>query len=380
MNVLRRGGSAVDAAIAVAGDAVAGRAAKLRPRRRRLHDLLRRARRGRVTVYDGRETAPAGATPDMFLDDDGQPLPFARGGAERPRHRRPRRRADARPRASRAWPAAVEQPVRRCRADRARRLHRQPAPRPDDRRPLPQNSAPDVRAYFARRPTAPCSMPATRCATRLMPISSAASPPQGPDALYRGPTARRIVARLHEGELPGAMTLADLAAYRPVERAAAVPAVSASIVICVPPPPSSGVGLLQLMAMLERTDIARARPADPQAWFLFAEASRLMYADRDQYVGDPAFAAVPVDGLLDPAYVARAPALIGDARRPAARRRNAARRAARPAPTRHCEAGRHHAISSIGDARGQCRVDDRRRSNRSSARAGWSTASSSTTR
>ena len=72
----------------------------------------------------------------------------------------------------------------------------------------------------------------------------------------------------------------------------------------MPPPPSSGVGLLQLMAMLERTDIAARGPADPQAWFLFAEASRLMYADRDQYVGDPAFAAVPVAGLLDPAYVA----------------------------------------------------------------------------
>ncbi len=58
--------------------------------------------------------------------------------------------------------------------------------------------------------------------------------------------------------------------------------------MCVPPPPSSGVGLIQLMKMLERTDIAARGPNDPQAWFLFAEASRLMYADRDRYVGDPA--------------------------------------------------------------------------------------------
>ncbi len=67
-------------------------------------------------------------------------------------------------------------------------------------------------------------------------------------------------------------------------------------VVCVPPPPSSGVSLLQELAILDRTDIAARGPADPQAWFLFAMASRLMYADRDQWVADPAFVAVPVEG------------------------------------------------------------------------------------
>jgi gamma-glutamyltranspeptidase/glutathione hydrolase len=68
---------------------------------------------------------------------------------------------------------------------------------------------------------------------------------------------------------------------------------------------------LQVLALLERTDIASRGPADPQAWFLFAEASRLMYADRDRYVGDPAFVPVPVAGLLDPAYVGARARLIG---------------------------------------------------------------------
>jgi gamma-glutamyltranspeptidase/glutathione hydrolase len=63
--------------------------------------------------------------------------------------------------------------------------------------------------------------------------------------------------------------------------------------------------------LLERTDIASRGPADPQAWFLFAEASRLMYADRDRYVGDPAFTLVPVAGLIDPAYVDTRARLIG---------------------------------------------------------------------
>jgi gamma-glutamyltranspeptidase/glutathione hydrolase len=71
------------------------------------------------------------------------------------------------------------------------------------------------------------------------------------------------------------------------------------------------VGLLQLLLTLEKTDIAERGPADPQGWYLFAQASRLMYADRDRYVGDPAFVSVPVDGLLDPAYLAGRTALIG---------------------------------------------------------------------
>jgi len=133
---------------------------------------------------------------------------------------------------------------------------------------------------------------------------------RGPDALHRGETAQRIVERTGAGPLPGAMTLADLDGYRPVKREPLCRPYRL-YVICVPPPPSSGVALLQLMKMLERTDIAARGPADPRGWFLFAEASRLMYADRDRYVGDPAFVTVPVNGLLDPAYVAGRAALIG---------------------------------------------------------------------
>ena len=70
-------------------------------------------------------------------------------------------------------------------------------------------------------------------------------------------------------------------------------------IVCVPPPPSSGVVLLEMLGILDRTDIASRGPADPEAWYLFAMASRLMYADRDKWIADPAFVPVPVDGLLD---------------------------------------------------------------------------------
>jgi gamma-glutamyltranspeptidase/glutathione hydrolase len=69
--------------------------------------------------------------------------------------------------------------------------------------------------------------------------------------------------------------------------------------------------VLQLLGLLERTDIATRGPADPLAWLQFAEASRLMYADRDQFVADPAFVAVPVAGLLDARYLDARAGMIG---------------------------------------------------------------------
>jgi gamma-glutamyltranspeptidase/glutathione hydrolase len=109
--------------------------------------------------------------------------------------------------------------------------------------------------------------------------------------------------------------MADLAAYRPVKREALCRPYRI-YVACVPPPPSSGVGLLQLLMILERTDIAGRGAVDPHAWFLFAEASRIMYADRDRFVGDPAFVKVPVEGMLDVAYVASRRRLIGTSAAP----------------------------------------------------------------
>ena len=106
------------------------------------------------------------------------------------------------------------------------------------------------------------------------------------------------------------MTMADLAAYRPIKREALCGRYHAYRV-CGPPPPASAVGILKLLGLLERTDIAGRGPNDPHAWFLFAEASRLMYADRDHYVGDPAFVRVPVEGLLSPAYLDQRAKLIG---------------------------------------------------------------------
>ena len=163
LEVLKRGGSAVDAAIAVQAmlslvepqsSGVGGGAFMT------YYD----ARTGKVSILDGREVAPAQATSTMFLRADGTPLPFERGSAERPRDRRSGGRADACRRAFGARQAAVEQPVRRCGAHRARRVHRQPAPRPAGARRLSAEQGAGRRRLFpeAGRHSGPGRRPAAQ--------------------------------------------------------------------------------------------------------------------------------------------------------------------------------------------------------------------------
>jgi gamma-glutamyltranspeptidase/glutathione hydrolase len=168
---------------------------------------------------------------------------------------------------------------------------------------------PDVRAYFMK-PDGNWLQSGDRLRNPAYAAFLQRFAIKGPAALYAGETAQRIVDRTRADPLPGTMTLADLAAYRPVKREALCRPYRVYLV-CGPPPPASGLGTFELLGILAHTDIASRTPDDPQAWYLFAEASRLMYADRDRYVGDPAFVGVPVAGLLDPAYLAARAQLIG---------------------------------------------------------------------
>ena len=262
-----------------------------------------------IDAYDGRETAPAGASPTMFLGADGQPLP--RGEAMTSgratgvpgvvamlglAHQQHGRLAWASLFDSAATQAENGFPV-------SQRLAR------FVRGPFAQNGMADVRAYFTR-----ADGQLVNVGDRLRNPAYAAFvrelAQRGPRWFYEGDVAAAIVARTSAAPIPGALSVADIAAYRPVERSALCLPYRVYR-LCTMPPPSSGVGLLQLMAMLERTRMARLGQNSPEAWYLYAEASRLMYADRDAYVGDPAFVAVPVAGLLDRRYVASRRALIG---------------------------------------------------------------------
>ena len=314
MEVLERGGSAVDAAIAVQA-----MLSLVEPQSSGLgggafmnyFDASTRS----LTIYDGREVAPAQATPGMFLDSAGRPLSFSEAVLSG--------RATGVP----GVVAMLAMTHRRHGKLEWRSLFGAAERTADEgfivsprlgkllAGNYAENSAPDVVSYFrnsdGRRITAGDRLRNPDYAAFLRRLAE-----QGPAAMYAGETAARIVARTRAAPLGGSMTMADLANYRPVKRDALCRPVRI-YVACIPPPPSSGVGLLQLLMMLERTDIAERGPTDPQAWFLFAEASRIMYADRDRYVADPAFVKVPVDGMLQPDYVDARARLIGPIAGPA---------------------------------------------------------------
>ncbi len=309
INVLKRGGSAVDAAIAVQAmlslvepqsSGIGGGAFM------NYYD----ARTDKLSIYDGREVAPAQAVSTMFLDTTGKPLPFDTAVLSG--------RATGVPGAVKMLALAHDEHGRlpwsslfgdaeRTAAEGfivsprlGRLVHADYA----------ENHASDVLAYFSQGPGGRLVEAGDRLRNPAYAQFLRRLADEGPAALYGGSTAAKIVARTRAGPLGGSMTPADLANYRALKREPVCGPFRVYL-LCAPPPPASGVGLVEVMMLLDRTDIASRRPNDPQAWFLFAEASRLMYADRDRYVGDPAFVSVPVAGMIDPAYVASRARLIG---------------------------------------------------------------------
>ena len=306
--VLKRGGSAVDAAVAV--QAVLG---LVEPQSSGLgggafmvhYDARTRA----VTAYDGREVAPAGASPDMFLDASGKPLPFRTAVLSG--------RATGAPGAVAMLALAHAQHGRLAWsglfAD-AERLAEDGFVVPARlaaaaSSQAPQAATPDALRYFTKpdgtKIQAGDVLKNPAYADSLRRIAA-----QGADGLLKGRLAEAIVARVREGPLPGALTVEDLARYRPK----AAPALCRPYrihVVCLPQAPSGGPAVLEALGLLARTDIDRRGPGDPQGWHLFAEASRLTYADRERYLADPDVVAVPVEGLLSAAYLDARARLIG---------------------------------------------------------------------
>tara|TARA_R110002124_G_scaffold276986_1_gene448031 strand:- start:1208 stop:2965 length:1758 start_codon:yes stop_codon:yes gene_type:complete len=305
MAVLQRGGSAVDAAVAV--QAVLG---LVEPQSSGLGGgaflMHFDAATGEVTAYDGRETAPAAATARLFYED-GKPLGFgdavlsgrstgapgvvAMLGLAQHDH------------GTLAWAGLFGDAEALARdgfivSPRLAGFIAAPAGQARTRWADAYFTRPDGGRYGAgdrlRNPA---------YAETLARIAAG-----GPEAFYRGPIAEGIAATVAEAPRPGGLTTADIAAYSPIERGALCRPYRI-YVICVPPPPSSGVALLQLLAMAEQTPDIDQGPDSAAAWTAFAQLQRLMYADRNRYVGDPAFVGVPVAGLLDPAYIADRAAL-----------------------------------------------------------------------
>jgi gamma-glutamyltranspeptidase/glutathione hydrolase len=304
--VLKRGGSAVDAAIAVQlvlgltepqNSGLGGGAFML------LHD----ARAKKLVAYDGRETAPAAAMPDRFMRH-GKPMEFydaVIGGRSVGVPGVVRLLEVAHKRHGRLpWAELFAPAIALAEGGFAvsPRLHANLAAE----RYLTQ---PRARAYFLGADGRPLAVgtilrnPAYAATLRSIAAN-------GADAFYSGEIARDIVETVTRAGLnPGDLTLADLASYEVKVRDAVCDSYRGYRVCGMPLPSSGGLTVLQMLKMLEPYDLRAMGPASFWSVHFIGEAGRLAYADRSVYEADPAFY-VPPAGLLDEAYLLRRSALI----------------------------------------------------------------------
>ncbi|MEE2565838.1 gamma-glutamyltransferase [Hyphobacterium marinum] len=310
LDALRNGGNAMDAAIAVQTVL-----SLVEPQSSGLGGgafmLYRDAATGEITVYDGRERAPMAADETLWLDEEGEPLPFLTAWTSG--------RAVGVPGVIAMLAMAHEDHGARDWAENftfAERLAEDGfaiSPRLHSlilraQQIGPIEDLPASGAYFFDENG------------NAFPVGHVLANPDYAESLrliaadwrnfYEGPLAAEIVAAVGAGDVPGAMTLDDLAAYTPVRRAAICRDYRGYDVCSAPPPASGGIALNQILGLLEPYDMAATGPETEEGWRRFIEASRLAYADRDAYVAAPEAMTVTPGALLDEDYIAARAALI----------------------------------------------------------------------
>jgi gamma-glutamyltranspeptidase/glutathione hydrolase len=124
----------------------------------------------------------------------------------------------------------------------------------------------------------------------------------GPREFYEGETAKLIADAMAKNG--GNITLADLKDYKAVERTPLRGSYRGYEIVTMPPPSSGGIALLQMLGMLEPFNVAKMGPNSAAKYHLFVEVMRRAFRDRAEYLGDPDFVNVPTAGLLDHAYIA----------------------------------------------------------------------------
>ncbi len=301
--VLKRGGNAVDAAVAV-GFALA----VTHPYAGNLGGggfMLIRLADGRSTFIDFRETAPGSASRNMYLDAAGNPtgdsvdgwraagVPGTVRGLELAQSKYGRR----------TWAELIAPAVKLARegfpvpATMVRSLEVE-GPRlekdPESRRIFLHSGKPPHEGDVLVQP---------ELAETLAAIAKG-----GASAFYDGPIAEKLAAEM--GAHGGLVTLSDLRNYRAVERVPLAGRYRDVTILTAPPPSSGGVGLLAMLGMLEGSGYEKSGAGSAPAIHEMAEVMRRFFADRSQYMGDADFVKVPVRSLLDPAYLKQRRATI----------------------------------------------------------------------
>ena len=317
--ILKNGGTAADAM--VAAQAVLG---LVEPQSSGLGGgafvVYYDAATGETTTFDAREKAPAAATEDRFLDDEGNSIGFRNawqsglsvGVPGTPRvmelvHERFGRKP---------WPRVLQPAISLAQSgfELTERTSSQVAGL------LEENDSCEDRLFF-RDPTAFAYFANPDCTAKpagtLMRNKAYANTLKairngGADAFYHGAIAEAIADAVNSDRLTedNEMTVEDLAAYEVVERAPVCIEYRDHDVCGMGPPSSGALAVGQILGILENFDLGDD-PLGVEAVHLFTQAGRLAFADRGLYVGDTDFVTVPVEGMLDKEYLAERAGLIG---------------------------------------------------------------------
>lgn len=308
LEMLRKGGTAIDAAIATQmvlnlvepqSSGLGGGA----------FILYWRAADKTLTSFDGRETAPEAATPDLFLDANGKPLPREQAMASGLSVGAPgvlAALAAAHDRFGKLpWPDLFQPAIKLARegfpiSPRLGKLLAEMDP---------DSFAPSARAYFFDYQGTPLPT-GFKLTDPELADTFAVIANQGPVAFYRGDIARDIADAVeNDPRIPGKLAVTDLADYEAKLRMPVCITYRAYEVCGAAPPSSGAVTVSQVLGMLAPFDLGTT-PLAPAPVHLITEAERLAYADRDRYLADPDFVDVPTAGLLDQKYLDQRRALI----------------------------------------------------------------------
>ena len=317
--VLKAGGNAIDAAVAVQmvlslvepqSSGIGGGAFLLHSSGREL------------VAWDGRETAPAAATEKLFIGADGKPMPFYDGvvGGRSVGVPGTVRMLEQAHRAHGRLPwAQLIQPAIQL-AEQGFQVSPRLATMLANEKHLIKD--PVAAKYFYDAAGKPWPVGHVLKNPELAEVLRGIAA-RGSAALLQGPLAQAIVDKVTRHANPGKLTLADLANYQPKRRAPLchdLAAAGKTVEVCGFPPPSSGaIAVGQILGILAQTPAAAMKldgAGLPTADWLhyYTEAARLAFADRAQYVADPDFVQPPAGSwmsLLDPAYLKSRAALIG---------------------------------------------------------------------
>jgi len=309
-NILEQGGSAVDAAIAIQlmltlvepqSSGIGGGTFM----------LYWDNKKKNMTTFDGRETAPAKATSELFLDAHGKPLKWIDAVVGGRSVGVPGMIATFKKAHDQygklPWPVLFEQAITLAengfvvspRLEKLLGMNFNPG----------IHTLPEINQYFF--PNGESVKAGDILVNKKLANVYRSIAKEGIDVFYQGWLAEKIIAKVQKSTIsPGLLSMKDMKAYQVKEREPVCGDYREFQVCGMPPPSSGGIAVIQILAQLQRFELAKYLPNDVEAMHLYTQSSRLAFADRNRYVADADYVTVPTAGLIAPEYLAKRSSII----------------------------------------------------------------------